>query len=153
MVFFFFSQFPSSKPKNMHAIVEEADHVDEDLETSATIRRFGFEKTLSNHACREHCGATDDIHVFAIDNSTVLIGSCGFGNVPLEFSIWSIISAVLGFVGSGVFRMYRWTFVLDMKKYRQTWRDAIALQPQVFLPQHGTAIKNNCVEEMNRFSI
>lgn len=149
-----FSWFLFLKPKSQRGMVEEADHVDEELETSATAKRFGFQRLISNQACREACGATDHLLLFKTpDNKNVLVGSCGFGNVQFEWTISSFISLVLGFVGAGVFRMYKWTFVANLDRYRRTWKEGIELKPDVFLPQHGEAIKSNVPERMKAFAI
>jgi hypothetical protein len=49
--------------------------------------------------------------------------------------------------------MYKWTFVSSLPNYRRTWEQAIAARPDIFLPQHGAAIKENAFEAMKAFSI
>jgi hypothetical protein len=94
------------QPKSQRALIEEAEHVDEELESSRIAKeKFGFQRIISNNACREHCGVTDSLFEFKTpDNKTVIVGSCGYGNIPFEWSLSYLISALLGFWGSGLFR-------------------------------------------------
>ena len=53
------------QPKSQRALIEEAEHVDEDLESSRIAKeKFGFQRIISNNACREHCGVTDSLFEF-----------------------------------------------------------------------------------------
>jgi hypothetical protein len=153
--FFFRSTIALLKQsKSQRKLVEEAERVDEELETSAVAKRFGFQRLIGNQACREHCGSTDHLLLFKTpDSKSVLVGSCGFGNVPFEWDFNSSIAFLLGFVGAGLFRMYNWTFVSNVDAFRKTWREGIDAKPDLFLPQHGAAIKSNTQERMKKFAI
>jgi len=144
--------FPAAKvitAENEKSGVSEAVEVDTTFEQEATLGQiYGL---VAVHDSSDFSRTKEKMLEFrTLGSGKLVLFACDVcGNVPLKYSIHSILAWINGLVGLRVFRSFRLTFITDTKGFLD-WLITLSKGKDMIFFAHGPPLMNT--QQLNNFA-